>query len=105
MAAIGCTVRAFDPASTQPDTVNHKNIHFYKIGIGHKTGKQKVNKIFVLFISSTAYRRPKVTVSKGIKLAGSPEPAKIREEPARVEPAKVEPTRVKGTCQSGTCQS
>ena len=45
MAAIGCTVRAFDPASTQPDTVNHKNIHFYKIGIGHKTGKQKVNTI------------------------------------------------------------
>ena len=42
MAAIGCTVRAFDPASTQPDTVNHKNIHFYKIGIGHKTGKQKL---------------------------------------------------------------
>ena len=45
MAAIGCTVRAFDPASTQPDTVNHKNIHFYKIGIGHKTEKQKVKTI------------------------------------------------------------
>ena len=45
MAAIGCTVRAFDPTSTQPDTVNHKNINFYKIGIGHKTGKQKVKTI------------------------------------------------------------
>ena len=42
MAAIGCTVRAFDPASTQPESVKHKNIHFYKIGISHKTGKQKV---------------------------------------------------------------
>ena len=101
MAAIGCTVRAFDPASTQPDTVNHKNIHFYKIGIGHKTGKQKVNNIFVLFKNSTADRRPKVTillwkVPQEIKLAGAPEPAKIREEPARVEAAKVEPTRVEG---------
>ena len=56
-------------------------------------------------------------VPKEIKLAGSGEPTKIREEPAIVEPARVEKNlpELKGTCQSwgepanlvlrGTCQA
>jgi hypothetical protein len=41
-------------------------------------------------------------VPKEIKLAGSGEPTKIREEPAIVEPARVEKNlpELKGTCQS-----
>ena len=42
MAAIGCTVRAFDPTQDQPESVTHKRIHFQKIGLGHKTENQQV---------------------------------------------------------------
>ena len=43
MAAIGCTVKAFDPGQEQPESVTHKRIHFHKIGLSHKTGKHKVS--------------------------------------------------------------
>jgi hypothetical protein len=47
MAAIGCTIRAFDPTQDQPESITHKRINFHKIGLGHKNEKQKVASTFL----------------------------------------------------------